>query len=168
MKKKLLCAGLLLMVMGAGAQQNKNAARSRTAPQQKPPASVRLQSTGTYPAKAGGKQGIADPTIKALNNMGDEGSPRLYGSNGVLGLPRGTYGFARGQLWLRSNGATSIGGITGNPSVGTGSSSSGAGGNTLGLNGQSPYAGPSIWGSAQGIRQPDSVLRRSRQIGIRQ
>lgn len=165
MKKKILCAGLLLLVMGADAQQNKTGSKTKPPAQQKTAATGSLQSTGAYPAKGSVRLGIADPTVNALNNMGGGSSPSLYGSNGVLGLPRGTFGFARGQLWLRSNGSTSIGGVTGNPSVGTGSSSAGAGGNMLGVNGKSPYAGPAIWGSAQGLRQHDSVLIRSRQIG---
>lgn len=161
----MLGACLLFIATGAAAQQNKTGNKSQLPTPQKSNGTVRLQTTGAYPAKGGIGLGIADPTLNAFNKMGAGSSPSLYGSNGVLGLPRGTYGFARGQLWLRSNGSTSIGGVTGNPSVGNGSSSAGAGGNMLGVNGNSPYAGPVIWGSAQGIRQPDSILSRGRQIG---
>ncbi|OLY92992.1 hypothetical protein SAMN05444008_10492 [Cnuella takakiae] len=166
MKKLILLHAAILFLLNATAQKQRPAINNSKADFH---AGVRLQSSSAYPAKAGNTRlGIADPTINALNGMGNGIGVPVYGSNGVLGLPKGTYGYAKGQLWLRSTDATSIGGITGNPSVGTGSSSAGAGGNMLGLNGKSPYAGPANWGSAQGLRQPDSVLRRSRQIGMRQ
>lgn len=131
-------------------------------PQQRPLLNItntggQLQSRGSYQARsAPGTFRIADPTINALNGQGYGGPVKMYGSDGVLGLPRGTYGYAKGQLWLRSTDATSIGGSTGNSTVGTGSSNAGVGvsGSAPGVNGKAPDAGPAIWGSARGLLQP--------------
>lgn len=128
----------------------------------------RLESMGAYQAKApGGTLRIYNPTVRALNNRTEYGNTRLFGDQSLLALPKGTYGYANGQIWLRSTGATSIGGITGNSSVGNGSSSGGVGAasNVLGVNGKNPYAGPAMWGSANGLKLPDSVLRRNPSSG---
>lgn len=116
-----------------------------------------LNNQSSYQAHgASGALVIADPTINALNRQGYGSRVPLYGHKGVLGLPRGTYGYARGQLWLRSTVATSTGGSTGISSVGTGGSNGGAGvsGSAPGVNGKAPDAGPAIWGSARGLLQP--------------
>jgi hypothetical protein len=123
-----------------------------------------MQSTRTYAAMANRDTAnlfIADPVIQAYNMRSNGANVRLSGS-GVIGMPRGSYGFANGQVLLRSTGATSIGGITGSGSVGTGSTpgSPGTSGSALGVNGKNVYAGPSIWGSAHGLNLPDSLLRR--------
>ena len=86
----------------------------------------------------------------------------MFGNRSLLGLPKGTYGFGNGQLWLRQTDATSIGGVTGNSTVGTGSSSGmSMGANATGVNGKNPYAGPTMWGSAQGLQLPDSTRKQA-------
>jgi hypothetical protein len=173
MKKMLFAIGVLGVGLVAGAQQKskKNPPSvvtqrhkiETTKPVKQQPA-VNLLHTGRYAAKAGNgvtNLYIADPVIRAFNMRSNGANIRLSGS-GVLGAPRGTYGFANGQISLRTTDATSIGGITGSGSVGTGSSAGGVG--TAGMaplvNGKNVYAGPSIWGSARNMQLPDSVLRR--------
>lgn len=125
---------------------------------------ISLTERGNYAAKspaAPGQLSIADPVIRAFNQRSNGANIRLSGS-GVLGAPRGTYGFANGQISLRSTDATSIGGITGSGSVGTGTSagSVGMGGMVPHVNGKNVYAGPALWGSARNLQLSDSVLRR--------
>lgn len=169
MKKILLFYSLVLMLARAEAQTPQRLGTERSKVQagkeQTTVQSGRLQSASAYPAKAadpGIPFRITDPTIRAMNNRSAGSELPLYGSDGLLGLPKGTYGFARGQLWLRPTDATSIGGITGSGSVGTGGSANGVGtgGFANGVNGKSPYAGPTVWGSLQGMNLPDSVARR--------
>src|SRR5687767_3153603 len=49
---------------------------------------------------------IADPTIQVLN-ANAKGANIKLGPSGLIGVPRGTYGFANGKILLYSNGATS-------------------------------------------------------------
>jgi hypothetical protein len=125
---------------------------------------ISLTDRGNYAAKAPGAAGqlsIADPVIRAYNMRSNGANIRLSGS-GVMGAPRGTYGFANGQISLRSTDAPSIGGITGSGSVGTGTSTGGVGmgGMVPHVNGKNIYAGPALWGSARNLQLSDSVLRR--------
>ncbi len=172
--KKLLIGTIILICSHAQAQTTQRKAASPTkrandnnAMATRQQQQMALNSTGSYQAKApsaSGRLWIADPTIRALNNRREGAEIPMFGTNSILGLPKGTYGYRKGQLWLRSTDATSIGGVTGNSSVGNGSSAGGVGtgGFVNGVNGKSPYAGAGIWGSAQGMQLPDSVLRRSR------
>jgi hypothetical protein len=93
---------------------------------------------------------IADPTIKAFNKRAAGADIRLS-SSGVAGMPKGTYGFARGKILLRSTTASSPGTSYGSGAVGTGTSinSIGTSEATIGVNGKSPQAGPWLWGSKQ-------------------
>ena len=122
---------------------------------------------GSYPAKRNlypytGLQ-ISDPTIRAFNKQAygrDTSVPTL----GVIGVPKRAYGIVNGHLIFRSSSATSSGTITGSGEVGTGSSvgSAGAGGQVIGVNGKSPYAGPGMWGTkvaGQEIRPNDRNIR---------
>jgi hypothetical protein len=106
---------------------------------------------------------IQDPILKVLNQRAN-GSDVKIGSSGIIGEPKGTYGFADGHIIFYSTGSTSSGTITGSGSVGTGSSPGSVGSNSslMGVNGKSPYAGPSSWGTAvtgRGINLRDSTIR---------
>jgi hypothetical protein len=169
--KKIWLMGYILAWAGlAEAQQKgkttpqKNVTQQRTILQNtNQQDGVNLTDTRSYPAKQGTNRpfSISDPVINAYNYRSNGGNIRLSGS-GVLGSPRGTYGFANGQLLLRNTDATSFGGNSGNGSVGTGSSPAGPG--TAGMvpwvNGKSVYAGPTIWGSGRGLNLPDSTLKK--------
>lgn len=168
MKKMILCVGVLVSLsMAAGAQTKKKAAKRQTrtvshsSAQVSKQASVNLNSTASYPAKAPAMNTapssltISDPTIQALNARAN-GSGTRISSSGIVGMPKRAYGFANGHLTLYSTGATSSGTITGSGAVGTGTSlgSFGATGSRIGLNGKSPYAGSLMWGNAQRMTLP--------------
>ena len=91
---------------------------------------------------------ISDPLIKALNAKAN-GADIKFGPSGLPGVPKGTYGFAKGRIVLYSTGATSQGTATGMGSVGTGTSPGvvGSSGPGMGVNGKSPYAGPDPYGT---------------------
>ena len=99
-------------------------------------------------AAAGRRFSIADPTINILNQRAN-GSNVPVSSSGVVGMPRGAYGFANGKILLRPTTATSSGTLYGSGAVGTGTTimGVGAGENSLGVNGKNPYAGPWLWGT---------------------
>jgi hypothetical protein len=106
---------------------------------------------------------IADPTLLFLQDKANGITNRFYKSP-IVGERRHTYGFADGHVILSTSGATSSGTITGSGAVGTGSSTGSLSSNTYlsGVNGKSPYAGPSSWGTAvtgQGININDSSIR---------
>lgn len=171
---KKIWLSICVMCLGAPAlAQKKAAAKTGTATKKEtvqPAATsgslpvISLHDNRNYAAKANGTTGslpIADPVIRAFNMRSNGANIRLSGS-GVLGAPRGTYGFANGQISLRSTDAPSIGGITGSGSVGTGTSTGGVGmgGMVPNVNGKNVYAGPALWGSARNLQVSDSVLRR--------
>jgi hypothetical protein len=91
---------------------------------------------------------IADPTIRALNAKANGADVKISNS-GIVGMPKGTYGFANGHLTFYTAGAPSSGTITGSGSIGTGSTpgSLGTNGSVLSVNGRNPYSGSSIWGT---------------------
>ena len=91
---------------------------------------------------------IADPTIRALNARAN-GADIKISPSGIVGVPKGTYGFANGRLSLYPNGSTSIGTTTGSGSVGTGSGpgSIGTSGPAIGVNGKSPFTGTGPYGT---------------------
>lgn len=157
MKKIFLAAGLI-MGFAAAAQLPKtntnNTTQKKTSTYKKPATAnspaITLTQKSSYAAKGTAPSiTIADPAIRAFNYNS------YWQNNGgrLPGVPRGTYGFGNGQFYLRSTDATTSGGITGSGSVGTG-------GLVPGVNGKSPYAGPSMWGSARNLGLPDSVLRK--------
>jgi hypothetical protein len=128
-----------------------------------------LSTTASYnanaaPASFTTQYFISDPLVKALDARASGAPIRISGS-GIVGMPRGSYGFGKGQLKLYNTGATTSGGITGNGSVGTGSylGSIGTHAAASGVNGKSPYAGSHMWGLngalAPGYKS-DSSLRR--------
>lgn len=106
-----------------------------------PPAAARLQ--------------IADPTIRTLNARANGANIRLSGS-GVVGMPRGTYGFANGRFTLMPGGARTSGTQTGSGATGTGTSPGSAGsfGPAMGTNGKNPYGGPWLWSSGNNTQNP--------------
>ena len=91
---------------------------------------------------------ISDPILKAFNANANGANIKL-GSSGLLGVPKGAYGFANGKIILYSNGAKSSGTITGMGSVGTGTSPGTVGslGPAMGVNGKNPYAGIDPYGT---------------------
>ena len=174
MKRTIWGAMILVLIATTATAQSrqpnrtakKQTIKSSTAPTKKRKADTAQQSSqlvnasgafsdfGSYPAKSsaypynGTGLQISDPTIRIFNK-------RAYGMDtsmptfGVIGVPKRAYGVANGHLIFRSSSATSSGTITGSGSVGTGSSigSAGAGGQVIGVNGKSPYAGPGMWGT---------------------
>ena len=166
MKKLLLCAGIFLMIgettsAQAGTKKKTTKTPAPTSTQNK---SVKLESTNSYSAKKPAiprsGQGwlstptgstnyqIADPVVRTLNERAN-GANTAIDFREFLGVGRGMYGIANGQILLRPNGTTTSGGITGSGAVGTGSTPGGAGmhGTALGVNGKNPYAGPGMWGT---------------------
>lgn len=163
MKKiPLLAFGVLLTVCGATAQQTgktKTKATTKTVSKQKSTAkkteTVRLNNTAAYTAfdsSASATPQIADPVILGLNQRAAGAPVRISGS-GIVGMPKGSYGFANGKIFLRNTTATSPGAGYGSGSVGTGTSlhSIGTSETSLGVNGKSPYAGNSLWGSYRNL-----------------
>ncbi len=163
MKQMILCAGILLLA-GAAEAQNKKAT-SKKAPAKKavvqqaaikPAANttgtVTLTNTSTneaYGAPLGTNRfSISDPTVRTLNARANGADIRVSGS-GVIGMPRGSYGFANGRITLIPRGSRTSGTQTGSGAVGTGTSpaSAGASGHAVFLNGKNPYAGTEIWPS---------------------
>ena len=106
---------------------------------------------------------ISDPTILYLQDRANGIANQFYKSL-IVGEHKHTYGFADGHVILSTSGTTSSGTITGSGSVGTGSSIGSLSTNTYigGVNGKSPYAGPTSWGTGvtgQGISLNDSSIR---------
>lgn len=162
MKKKTLVSLLFCFAVSAASAQTK-AHKGRTAQQKNAPAAkaksgksdstVVLVNTNSYPAfatKPDVKFRIADPTINNLNRRA-AGAPVPKNSSGIIGVSKHGNGFANGHILLRTTTATSPGTGYGSGAVGTGTSIQGAGTSevTLGANGKSPYAGPSLWGDKQ-------------------
>ena len=124
-----------------------------------------LKSENSYKAfyYTPSKLTISDPVLKFINERANGSDVKMRNSP-LAGERKHTYGFADGHLLLRSTGATSSGTITGTGAVATGSTpgSLGTSGYIPGVNGKSPYAGPSTWGTAitgQGINLSDSSIR---------
>ncbi len=112
---------------------------------------VVLTSTGTnraYGAAPARRFSIADPTINVLNQRAGGNNVPVSGS-GIIGMPKGAYGFANGKILLRNTTAPSSGTMYGSGAVGTGTTiiGVGTGENAIGVNGKNPYAGPWLWGS---------------------
>jgi len=111
-----------------------------------------LSDTSTNAAFANrqsvGRLQIADPIIQTLNAKANGAEINISGS-GMIGVPKGTYGFANGRISFYQVGSTSTGTITGNGSVGTGSSPGGIGtlGPVIGVNGKSPFTGTGPYGT---------------------
>lgn len=153
--------GSVSMVM---AQTRKKAKTGTHSIEKKPPQkenkdrSVKLDSTQTL-LNSGSHQAfsnaavttdlpIADPTIRALNARAN-GIPVNIGRSGIVGVPKGTYGYSNGHIFFRTTSATSLGTTTGSGTVGTGTSigSIGTAAPVIGVNGKSPYAGTNMWGT---------------------
>jgi hypothetical protein len=147
---KGLLSIVLFLIAGDGFAQNKThapKAKHQSAIVKKKPVPVTLNNTGTYTAKAydvsaARRLQISD-TIVATMKAKAQGAQVDFDGRKMIGVPRGTYGFANGRLLLYSNASTSSGTATGSGSVGTGSSPASVGsfGPTTGTNGKSPYAG---------------------------
>jgi hypothetical protein len=107
-----------------------------------------------YTAPSAARLQIADPTIRTLNARANGANIRLSGS-GVVGMPRGTYGFANGRFTLMPGGARTSGTQTGSGATGTGTSPGSAGsfGPAMGTNGKNPYGGPWLWSSGHNKNQ---------------
>ena len=153
---------LLTMLQMADAQSSKKHAYKKPAVQK---TSTQLTSTTSHTAKS--QISIADHyTIKGPVHSFSADSPYVprIPNPATYGVPKSAYGFANGHIMLNTSGAISSGGITGNGSVGTGSSPGGVGNRSYGINGKSPYAGFSMWGNARGLTlyRGDSSVRPAR------
>lgn len=147
------------------ATQRKTVVKSGTQ-RNKSDSTVALVNSNSYPAftpKAETRLRITDPTIRLLNERA-AGAPVPKNSSGIIGASKHSNGFANGHVLLRTTSTVSSGTAYGSGAVGTGTSLQGAGvsENTLGANGKSPYAGPSLWGDkwqANAVRGSDSARR---------
>ena len=168
----ILCAGILVSMAGVCAAQAKNSSKKQSADRVKTTTSTKtdntsattLTSTGEYPAlgSPGSRLFISDPTVRTLNARANGQNIRVSGS-GVVGMPRGSYGFANGKISLLPRGSRTSGTQTGNGSVGSGTSAAAAGasGPAMGLNGKNPYAGTEIWPSTyRTLNLTDSTNRK--------
>ena len=159
--KKMLLYGLILMLSLQAAEQKPYPKKQSKktgikAVQQKDsevPAVTQLSSVGTYSAYTSRnlppRLRIYDPTINALNQRAAGSNIRISGTN-IVGMPKGSYGFANGRILLRTTTATSSGSGYGSGSVGTGTSinSTGTSEATIGVNGKATYAGSGLWGNS--------------------
>lgn len=102
---------------------------------------------------------ITDPTVTTLN-LRAAGVTAPVSRSRIAGMPKGTYGFANGKLFLRPTTAHSSGTVSGSGAVGTGTTilGVGTGENTPGVNGKNPYAGTWLWGDRLAIR-PTAATR---------
>jgi len=166
MKRVILCAAILFFVSGfaiAQTAKKKNTKTDHTTQKKTSNEKQHIDSgkkNSTYTLSnstahhAFGRQSannsfqIADPAIKLFNARAN-GATIKVSPSGLVGVPKGTYGFANGKIVLYPNGATSIGTTTGSGSVGTGSSPGSIGtlGPALGVNGKSPYTGTGPYGT---------------------
>lgn len=186
MKRVILSIVLLIaLAEPTMAQDKKNNNRVKKAPQkntvQKPvkqgekgskeSITYRLSSTSANKAFANPlsptRFSIADPIIGALNAKAD-GNNVQVSSSGIVGVPKGTYGFAHGKIVLYPSGATSSGTSTGSGSVGTGTGPGGIGmfGPAIGVNGKSPFTGTGSYG----VRIPlvvETTSDTSKSTGVR-
>lgn len=166
MKKFLTVVTLLSVVyLDASAQTKKVKANTtktvakKTTPTPQPSATSggELVSTGNY-AAYGNKFTIADPVVNRLNANATGANIWASGS-GLMGMPRGTYGFGNGKLFLRTTAAISSGTGYGSGAVGTGTTINAMGTSeaTLGVNGKAPEAGRSLWGNGMVRPTKDST-----------
>jgi hypothetical protein len=120
-----------------------------------------LSNSSSNTAKTTGLY-IADPTIINLNTKANGGAINMRRSP-IAGMPKRYYGFANGHLFFKNSDATSTGANTGSGSVGTGTSIGpmGTSGQSLGVNGKSPYAAPEIYG-IPGSRLPQTTANGGR------
>jgi hypothetical protein len=136
----------------------------KATPRNKAGESVSFTATSSHAAygRAGRRFSIADPTINVLNQRAN-GSNVPVSSSGIVGMPKGTYGFANGKILLRPTTATSSGTVYGSGAVGTGTTimGVGTGENTTGINGKNPYAGHSLWGTRLPVQQiPSDTIKK--------
>lgn len=158
MKRTVIVLILCVLLHDLNAQSKTNKPKSNsgqntrktTAGAKADTASVSLGNTGRYNAfgssNAAGLR-ISDPTIIRLNQRASGADVPLSGS-GIAGMPKGSYGFAKGKILLRNTTSTTPGTGYGSGAVGTGTSLQGPGTaeSAIGVNGKSPYAGPWLWG----------------------
>jgi hypothetical protein len=159
MKQMIWSAGLLLLFSLTTEAQTKKVSRKKAVQQatktnkgsaaKKEQTIIVVSDTASYNALANNQARlqIADPVLLTLNANANGANMRVSGS-GIIGMPRGSYGFANGKIKLYNTTATTPGGITGSGSVGTGSfpGSIGTAANASNVNGKSPYAGSGMWG----------------------
>jgi hypothetical protein len=148
------------------------ASKKKTAADNKPATTASVNSTSdrTYilsnstshsaylAPSAGTTLQISDPVVRTLNARANGANIRVSGS-GVIGMPRGSFGFANGHITLMPSGARTSGTQTGSGATATGTSPGSAGsfGPAMGLNGKSPYEGPGLWSSAHPFTLRDTL-----------
>ena len=166
MKTFIVCLTLLTIGSQIHAQHiksHKSSGNHSIASQHYSRYSFNSESSHTALNNTYGRFSIADPTLLYLHDKANGTNNHFYKSP-IVGERKHTYGFADGHIILSTSGTTSSGTITGSGSVGTGSSTGSLSSNTYlgGVNGKSPYAGPSSWGTGvtgQGINLNDSSIR---------
>jgi len=184
--KRIILSALLLLSIGlsAIAQTKKTAAKKKTtlsAKTNNKTSTVKKQTanqvvlvnTGSYKAYAQSATNmrlqISDPIVRTLDAKAEGANIRVSNS-GIVGMPRGSYGFANGKIKLYNTVATTPGGITGSGTVGTGShpGSIGTGANAISVNGKSPYAGSGMWGWNNSNPLPVDTDSSQRRIDVKQ
>jgi len=160
--KKILLSTVLLGLVSIGQAQTtpskkKPAAKSSVKATKTPATTsiVVLYSTSAnnaYTPSSIGRLQIADTTINFMNQRA-AGANISFGNSAIADMPKGTYGFANGKIFLRNTTATTSGSAYGSGAVGTGTSIHGAGTSesTIGVNGKSPDAGPWLWGDRRPV-----------------
>ena len=159
MKKIIVIVVLLSCMMSAMAQTKKppnsitkwhKLGKATTIKKSKPVTLTSTSENKAYTASAINRLQISDSTINLLNQRA-AGINVNVGSSGIVGMPKGTYGFANGRIWLRKTTASTSGSSYGSGGVGTGTSilSAGTSEATIGVNGKSPDAGIPLWGHTQ-------------------
>lgn len=182
MKNVLLFLWLAFSALAAEAQKKNKTAKRSVAKKEaaKKPATVAtlpsntitLSHSSDYKAFADRaavrRLYIADTTLRVLDRNAAGANLRISGS-GIVGRPRGSYGFSNGQFILYGTHATSTGTITGSGSVGTGSSPASIGtfGPGMGVNGKNPYAGPEMYGTGVYSMRDIILIDSTRKSGIR-
>lgn len=166
MKTIIMCLALLIIgnhILAQHSKSYKSASNHPISSQHTVSYNINSESSHTALNNTYSHFSIGDPTLLFLQDRANGMDNRYYKAP-IVGERKHTYGFADGHVILSTSGTTSSGTITGSGAVGTGSSTGSLSSNTYlgGVNGKSPYAGPSSWGTAvtgQGINLNDSSVR---------
>lgn len=160
MKRLILCAGIFIGTISVAEAQSKKEDQLKQSPNK----AIRLESSSAAEAKApalpkssfgwnnvpaqSNPYWIADPIISTLNARA-HGATTTMDFKELMGIGRGAYGIADGQIMLRPTGSTTAGGITGSGAIATGSTPGSPGMHAAVpmVNGKNPYAGPGMWGT---------------------
>lgn len=167
MKSILVCLSFLVIGTHVIAQTSNHRSSENNRPLSTYSGTYTIKSESSHSAlgNTGNRFTITDPTLVFLQDRANGWDNKFY-KTPIVGERKHTYGFADGHFILSTSGTTSSGTITGSGAVGTGSTTGSLSSNTYltGVNGKSPFAGPTSWGTAvtgQGINLNDSSIRTS-------